>query len=174
MRALIDDILRYSQATHMANDVRPFASEELLANVTANLGAAIRDSGAEVTHDPLPVIVADARIEHVLLNLVSNAIKYRRPDVPPCIHVSAKPDGLSWRFSVRDNGIGIEHQYIDRIFHIFRRLHGKDVPGSGIGLALSQKIVEAHGGTIWVESEPGLGSTFYFTLPQQLMVGASG
>ncbi|HEY6392908.1 MAG TPA: ATP-binding protein, partial [Bryobacteraceae bacterium] len=165
MRLFIDDILKYSQAIHNSRDVRPLNGEAMLADVLANLYAAIEKSCAQITHDPLPVFVADGRVEQVFQNLIGNAIKYRRPDVPPQVHVSAQPVSGGWQFSVKDNGLGIDAPYKEQIFHIFRRLQGREIPGSGIGLALSQKIVEAHGGKIWVESEPGAGSTFHFTIP---------
>jgi light-regulated signal transduction histidine kinase (bacteriophytochrome) len=167
MRFFIDDILKYSQAIHGSRDVRSLNGESLLADVLANLYAAIEKSGAQVTHDPMPDFAADGRVEQVLQNLLSNAIKYRRPNVPLQIHVSAQPVSGGWQFSVKDNGMGIDAPYREQIFHIFRRLQGRDIPGTGIGLALSQKIVEAHGGKIWVESELGVGSTFHFTVPQR-------
>ena len=167
MRSFIDDLLRYSQATNSGADVRMFDMEALVAQVLLSLDTVLQANGASVTHDPLPTLVADARLEHVLQNLIGNSIKYRRPDVPPQIHISAGKQNSGWVFSVRDNGIGIQPEYRERIFHLFRRLHGRDVPGHGIGLALCQKIVEANGGTMWVESEPGQGATFYFTLPQE-------
>ena len=105
----------------------------------------------------LPVLIADARIEYVLQNLISNAIKYRRKNSTPEIHVSATLEGDTWVFAVRDNGIGIDPQYKQVIFQVFHRLHGKDVPGTGVGLALAQKIVETNAGKMWVESEPGVG-----------------
>ncbi len=102
----------------------------------------------------------------LLQNLIGNAIKYRGQQ-PPRIHISAEPSGANWRFCVRDNGIGIAPEYRERIFGIFKRLHGKEIPGTGIGLAICQRIVQWHGGEIWVESEPGYGSIFFFTLPQE-------
>jgi two-component system sensor histidine kinase/response regulator len=174
MRSFMDDLLRYSQAAHRGIDVRSFELETILARVIADLGAAIQDTGARITHDPLPAVLADARIEHVFQNLIGNAIKYRRPDIAPHVHVSARQEGEDWVFSVQDNGLGIDPAYRESIFHIFRRLHGKDVPGNGIGLALSLKIVEAHGGTMWVDSEPGAGSTFHFRLPLQSLVASGG
>jgi Bacteriophytochrome (light-regulated signal transduction histidine kinase) len=116
MRSFIDDILRYSQSTHVGYDVRTIDVEALLRRVTDSLDASIRECGATITHDTLPTLVADSKIEVVLQNLISNAIKYRRPDVPPQIHVSAVEGGSGWLFSVRDNGIGIDPQYKDRIF----------------------------------------------------------
>jgi signal transduction histidine kinase len=164
MQSFIDGLLRYAQMAHPGKNLETFDSETLLAQIASNLEVAVRSSGARITHDPLPAVVADRGLEEVLQNLIGNAIKYRRDGVPPEVHVSAQSDGDFWLFSVRDNGIGIEEQYHDDIFQIFRRLHGQEVAGNGIGLALSKKIVEAHGGTIWVKSEPGVGSTFYFTL----------
>jgi signal transduction histidine kinase len=167
MRSFIDDLLRYSHATHGHGDLRTLDLEAVLTQVLFSLDAVIGSKGARITHDPLPTIVADVRIEHVLQNLIANSIKYARPDTPPEIHISAGWERGIWIFSVRDNGIGIAPEYKSGIFHLFRRLHGRDVPGHGIGLALCQKIVEANGGTIWVESDPGVGSTFYFTVPQE-------
>ena len=165
MRAFIDDLLRYSQSTHAGSDVRTLDLEMVLAEALSSLNAAIEQSGAKITHDPLPVLVTDSRIEHVLQNLIGNAIKYSRTGLTPEIHVSAKPDGDQWVFSVRDNGIGIEPKYQGTIFQVFHRLHGTDVPGTGVGLSLAQKIVETNAGKMWVESQPGAGSTFYFTIP---------
>ncbi len=167
MRSFIEDLLRYSQATNSGVDVRMFDMEALVSQVVLNLDTVIRASGARVVYDSLPTILADARIEHVLQNLIGNSIKYRRPDAAPEIHISAAQQHGVWVFAVRDNGIGIQDEYKERIFQLFRRLHGRDVPGHGIGLTLCQKIVEANGGNMWVESEPGQGSTFYFTLPQE-------
>lgn len=166
MRAFIDGLLRYSQSTHAGSDVRSLDLESVLSDAISSLGAAIQESGAKITYDPLPTLVADSRIEHVLQNLISNAIKYRRDGVTPEVHVSAKLEGGQWIFSVRDNGQGIEPQYRHSIFQVFHRLHGKEIPGTGVGLALAQRIIETNGGKIWVESEPGVGSSFYFTLPQ--------
>ncbi|HIH04212.1 MAG TPA: histidine kinase, partial [Methanoregulaceae archaeon] len=111
-------------------------------------------------------VMADAaQLAQVVTNLVGNALKYRRPDVPPVVRISAKREGRFWRFAVADNGIGIEPEYFDRIFVIFQRLHTRDeYAGTGIGLAVARRIVERHGGRVWVESTPGEGSTFYFTL----------
>lgn len=137
--------------------------------VLADLGLAIEESSSVVTHDPLPVVVADVvQLRQLLQNLVGNAIKFRKPGQPAQVHVSAVREGGSWHFSVRDNGIGIDPQYFDRVFIIFQRLHGREeYPGTGIGLAVCKKIVERHGGRMWVESAPGHGSTFHFTLPDR-------
>jgi signal transduction histidine kinase len=166
-RSFMDGLLQYSQASVGENRVGPIQSERLLANVVKTLDSAIKESGTSITHDPMPEIIASDQLEYVFQNLISNAIKYRRPGVPPAIHVGANSEGASWLFSVRDNGIGIEPQYASQVFEIFRRLHGHEIPGSGIGLALARRIVEAHGGRIWVESQEGCGSTFYVKLPAE-------
>jgi hypothetical protein len=128
----------------------------------------LEESGAVITHDPLPVVRGDAtQLGQLLQNLISNAIKFRGQR-PPEIHVGVERRGDEWVFAVRDNGIGIEEQYFERIFLVFQRLHTQaEYPGTGIGLAVCKRIVERHGGRIWVESEPGQGATFYFTLPDQ-------
>jgi chemotaxis family two-component system sensor kinase Cph1 len=127
----------------------------------------VDEAGAEVTWDPLPEVVADAgQLGQVLQNLISNAIKFGRRDVPPRVHISAERDGDDWLFSVRDNGIGIDPKRSEGLFQLFQRLHTRDeYAGQGIGLALAKKIVERHGGRIWVASRPGEGATFYFTIP---------
>ena len=167
MRAFIDGLLEYSQAANAQTDFTTFECEPMVVRVIANLHAAIEQSGARITYDDLPAVVGDIRLEYVFQNLIGNAIKYGRKGVPPEIHLSARQAGGDWLFSVQDNGVGIEPQYLDTVFEVFRRLHGQEVPGNGIGLALSRKIVEAHGGKIWIESQPGVGSTFYFTIPNR-------
>jgi len=119
-----------------------------------------------VTKDPLPTVRGDeAQLAQLFQNLIGNAIKFRKPDTPPLVHVSAKKARKQWAFSVRDNGIGMEAKYFDRIFQIFQRLHTHaEYPGTGIGLAICKRIVERHGGRIWLESAPGEGTTFFFTL----------
>jgi chemotaxis family two-component system sensor kinase Cph1 len=118
-----------------------------------------------VTSDPLPTLVAEeVMLTQLFQNLISNSIKYRSGETPR-IHVSAERNPEGWLFAVRDNGIGIDPQFSDRVFGMFKRLHGKEIPGTGIGLALCKKIVERNGGRIWVESEAGSGSTFKFTIP---------
>jgi light-regulated signal transduction histidine kinase (bacteriophytochrome) len=120
-----------------------------------------------VTHGPLPTVMADeAQLGQVFQNLIANAIKFRREDVPPRVHVSAEREGEEWVFSVADNGIGIDPEQADRLFQIFQRLHTREeYEGLGIGLALCRRVVERHGGHIWVESEPGEGTNFFFTIP---------
>jgi chemotaxis family two-component system sensor kinase Cph1 len=131
-----------------------------------NLQLAVEESNASVTHGPLPTVLADAsQLTQLFQNLVGNAIKFRS-EHPPEAHVQAEQREGEWLFSVRDNGIGIEQQYAERIFLIFQRLHTRDeYPGTGIGLAICQRIVERHGGRIWVESQLGSGATFHFTIP---------
>jgi two-component system sensor histidine kinase/response regulator len=165
MRLFIEGLLHFAQATAGGNTAGLVECESLLERVIENLDSSIRDSGARITHDPLPAVTATDQLEYVFQNLISNAIKYRKQDVAPEIHIAARADGNAWVFSIRDNGIGIEPQYRERIFGMFHRLHGNEIPGNGIGLALVRKIMAAHGGRIWVESVQGAGSTFYLWLP---------
>ena len=168
MQRLITDLLTYSRVRTRGRELRPTSGETVLEDVLMNLQQAVRESGAEVTHDELPEVMADpTQLGSLLQNLIGNAIKYRG-ETAPRVHVSAEPEGEMWRFSVRDNGIGIDPQYAERIFVIFQRLHERDqYPGTGIGLAVCKNIVERHGGRIWVESHPDAGSTFYFTLQRK-------
>jgi light-regulated signal transduction histidine kinase (bacteriophytochrome) len=165
MQNLIQDLLAYSRVGTRGRRMAPTDCEKVLQGALANLRLAIKETGAVVTHDPLPTVTGDeAQLVQLLQNLIGNALKFRG-DRKPQIHVSACPYERHTLFSVRDNGIGIEPQYLERIFVIFQRLHGREkYPGTGIGLALCKRIVERHGGRIWVESKPGEGSTFYFTL----------
>jgi light-regulated signal transduction histidine kinase (bacteriophytochrome) len=213
MKTLIQDLLSYSRVSTRGQPFEPVDCNIILENAIANLQIAINETGAIVTCDPLPQVIADAtQLTQLFQNLLSNAIKFRTDGVPPQIQIGAvrekgdKEDKSNskfkiqnsklitshqspvtshqspvtshqspvtshqseWRFWVRDNGIGIEPQYADRIFAIFQRLHGRGkYPGTGIGLAICKKIVERHGGRIWVESELGKGATFYFTLPDK-------
>jgi light-regulated signal transduction histidine kinase (bacteriophytochrome) len=167
MRELIKGLLDYSRVGTDSVSFQTTDCQAVLERVLANLQTSIEESGATVTHDALPSVTADAtQLARVFQNLISNALKFRGTHSLE-IHIGAqKQDSSGWLFSVRDNGIGIEPQYIERIFLIFQRLHNRDeYPGTGIGLAVCKRIVERHGGRIWVESEPGQGSTFYFTLP---------
>ena len=134
--------------------------------VLSNLEIFIKENKATVSHDPLPKVMADyTQLVQVFQNLIANAIKFHSEEAPK-IYISAKKNASEWVFSVQDNGIGIDPQYSEKIFEVFKRLHGKEkYQGTGIGLAICKKIVERHGGRIWVESELGKGSTFYFTLP---------
>ena len=166
MQALIKDLLAYSRVGTRGGPFTAVDCNAALAKVLDNLKAAISDAQATVTQDSLPTVAGDeTQIQQLLQNLIGNGIKYH-DSRPPQIHVGCARDGDMWRFSVKDNGIGIEPEHAERIFVIFQRLHTqKEFPGTGIGLALCKKIVERHRGRIWVESEPGKGSTFYFTLP---------
>ena len=166
MRLLIRDLLEYSRVGARGQFLAMTDCNAVLDLTLNNLEAVIEESRARITRGPLPVIMADdVQLGQLFQNLISNAIKYR-DSKPPEIHVGCKQEESHWLFWVRDNGIGIDPQYAERIFIIFQRLHGKgEYPGSGIGLAICKKIVERHGGKIWVESELGEGSTFYFTLP---------
>jgi PAS domain S-box-containing protein len=139
----------------------------VLAKALFNLQAAIAQSSAAVTADPLPTVAAEeVSLMQLFQNLISNSIKYRG-QATPRIHVSAERDGEGWRFAVRDNGIGIDPQDAERVFGMFKRLHGSEIPGTGIGLAICKKVVERQGGKIWLESEPGRGATFKFTIPSR-------
>ncbi len=165
LQSMINGLLAYSRVGTRSNPFEPTDFKVILEQALANLKVAIEESGAVITHDPLPTVTVDAsQLVMVLQNLISNAIKFRGKE-PPGIHISAERKDNEWLFSVRDNGMGIDPEYIDRIFVIFRRLHGREYPGTGIGLAICKRIVERHGGRIWVESEPEKGSTFYFTIP---------
>ena len=166
MQRLIQDLLAYSRVGTKGKDLLDTSSEDALQQALINLRGAIKDSGALVTHDPLPAVLADEmQLIQLFQNLVGNAIKYQSPGVPR-VHVSATRNGVrKWVFSVRDNGLGIDPQYFEKIFGMFQRLHKREeFAGTGIGLAICKKIVERHGGNISVESRPGLGSTFRFAL----------
>ena len=166
MQRLIEDLLQLSRVETKARPLVPTNTGEVVADVLQLMEASIREAGATVEVGDLPTVMADAaQLAQVFTNLVGNALKYRRPDVPPEVRISAERAGRFWRFAVADNGIGIEAEYFDRIFVIFQRLHTREeYEGTGIGLAVVRKIVERHGGRIWVESTPGEGSTFFFTL----------
>lgn len=167
LATLVSDLLAYTRAGVAEIEVKAVNTPEVLKHTLADLGEAMRESGATVSSDPLPeVYMSEAHLQQVLQNLISNALKYRT-DAPPEIHVSAESRGAAWCFSVRDNGIGIDPRYKERIFGVFKRLHhDQRYGGTGIGLAICQRVVERYGGRIWVESEPGKGATFYFTIPQ--------
>ena len=172
MHTLITDLLALSRVGTQAKPPAPADLDAALDQALAGLSASLRESSATITSDPLPVLPADAgQITQLFQNLIGNAIKFcgeRRPE----IHVGAEPRDGHWLFSVRDNGIGIEPEYYQRIFLIFQRLHTRrQYPGTGMGLAITKKIVERHGGAIWVESQPCRGSTVYFTLASQPVTG---
>ena len=168
MKQLIEDILAYSRVGTRGRDFRAVQSEAALKKALVNLRASIEAAGATVTSDPLPAVEADeAQLAQLFQNLIGNALKFRGAEAPH-VHVSAAQQPDSWEFAVRDNGIGIDPQYFERIFMVFQRLHGKsEYAGTGIGLAICKKVVDRHGGRIRVESQPGHGSTFFFTLPRK-------
>jgi PAS domain S-box-containing protein len=169
MQKLISDLLQYSRVSTRGKEPEPTSSQDALDLARANLQASIEESRAEIVDETLPTVLADgSQLAQLFQNLVGNAIKYRRPGERPRVQVGAEPVNGEWRFEVRDNGIGIEPEYHDRIFGIFERLHGREeYEGTGVGLAICKKIVERHGGRIWVESEPGEGTSFRFTIPAE-------
>lgn len=166
MQGLINDLLTYSRVGTRGKEFAPTDCNEVLARALLNLIAAIQESGARITHDHLPIVLGDEfQLGQLFQNLIDNAIKYHGA-TPAEIHVGCERDGEMWRFAVKDNGIGIDPEYAERIFVIFQRLHTRqEYPGTGVGLAICKKIVERHRGKIWVESEPRKGSIFYFSLP---------
>jgi PAS domain S-box-containing protein len=168
MQRLIQDLLAYSRVGTQGSDLRDISSEDALQQALINLRGAIEESGALVTHDPLPAVLADeTQLTQLFQNLIGNAIKYQGPGVPKVSIAAAMNGGKKWTFSVKDNGLGIDPQYFERIFGMFQRLHKREAfAGTGIGLAICKKIVEQHGGSISVESQLGQGSTFRFALPR--------
>ncbi|TAN42317.1 MAG: GHKL domain-containing protein [Nitrospirae bacterium] len=165
LQEMINGLLDYSRIETRGKPFEKTDCESVLQQTFDNMQVAVRESGAVVTHDPLPVVVADkTQLIQVFQNLIANAIKFRSGEIPR-IHISARQEKDGFVFSVRDNGIGIEPQFNDRIFTLFRRLHGREYSGMGIGLTICRRIVERHGGKIWVESELGKGAVFYFTIP---------
>lgn len=167
MERLVNDLLEYSRVTGQG---KPFAStnlEQVLGHVLANLKARIEETKAQITHEPLPTLMAnETQLGQVWQNLIGNALKFHKPDRTPCIHIGVERREHDWLFFIRDNGIGIDPQYYEKIFTIFKRLHTRrHYEGNGIGLAVVKRIVERHKGQVWVDSTPDLGSTFSFTLP---------
>ena len=165
MQGLLNGLLDYSRVTMRRNPLAQVNLEDVWLEVVADLGPAITETQAVVTHDPLPAVYIDQmQFKRLLQNLVSNALKFRGPESPR-VHVSVRALGEEWEFAVRDNGIGIAPEFVAKIFDIFQRLHTRQqYPGTGLGLAICKRIVERHGGRIWVESTPGQGSTFRFTI----------
>ncbi len=167
MQRMIRDLLEYSRVKTKGEEPVPCDSGVALRDALANLTVAIRDAGAEVTAPDMPVVIADmGQLERLFQNLIGNAVKYHAPERPPRVVISTERLGSDWVFAIRDNGIGIDRASFDRVFELFQRLHTRDAyDGTGVGLALCRRIVEHHGGRIWLESEPDQGSTFFFTLP---------
>jgi light-regulated signal transduction histidine kinase (bacteriophytochrome) len=167
MQCLINDLLTFSRVGTRGKDLATTDCEVVLAKTLHTLQLAAQESGATITHDKLPTVMGDeTQLGQLLQNLIGNGLKYRNSK-RPVIHIGARQDGACWLFSVTDNGIGIDPQYTEKIFVIFQRLHTREeYEGTGIGLAVCKKIVERHGGKIWVDSAMGHGSTFYFTLPR--------
>ena len=172
MNRLIEDLLEYSRAARSRQPLQQVDMESVLVQAKANLEASIREYGARIESGPLPTVIGDqTQLVQLFQNLIGNAIKFRREEAPR-VRLMALPDGVGWRFSVEDNGIGIEREYFDQIFQTFQRLHGHRYPGTGIGLAVCKKIVERHGGQIWLDSVVGQGTTFYVTIPGDKKVSA--
>jgi PAS domain S-box-containing protein len=166
MQTLIDDLLSYSRVGRLEDPKQTVQVGEVLELALKNLAVIIQETGAQITHDALPTVQGiPSQLALLFQNLISNAVKFRKKDRPVRIHIGAQRHGDEWRISVADNGIGIAEQYFERIFVIFQRLHTRrDYPGTGLGLALCKRIVEHHGGKIWLESKPDEGTTFFFTL----------
>lgn len=168
MQQLTNDLLVYSRVQRRGKPPEPVNLEEVLADVVQNLKESLSTEGAGVTHDPLPTVQADrTQMVQIFQNLVGNGLKFHGPQ-PPQVHVWAEPQNGHWVISVRDNGIGIDPKYADRVFSLFQRLHSRDeYPGTGIGLAICKRIAERHRGRIWFDSHPDRGTTFHFTIPQE-------
>jgi light-regulated signal transduction histidine kinase (bacteriophytochrome) len=163
---LIEGLLAYSRVGRLGAEMEPVSLGDAQIAARQQLESAITETGAIVEHEALPMVRGNrGQLVQLLQNLIGNALKYRGVTAPR-VRISAHRDGAMWTIAIRDNGIGIEAQYFDRVFSIFQRLHTRDeYPGTGIGLAICKRIVEQAGGAIWIESELGVGSTFYFTLP---------
>ncbi len=176
MQRLIDDILIYSRVGTRGQAFQPVNLEDTLKEALLDLKGATEETGASITHGPLPTVQADpTQMKQVLQNLVGNAVKFHRDEETPAVHISATREGREWVVSVRDNGIGMDPELFDRLFILFQRLHPPDrYPGTGVGLAVTKKIVQRHGGRIWVESKPGRGSIFRFSLPADRKGGEDG
>jgi len=172
LQKLINDLLTFSCVGTLGKPFKSTDINKIIRDVKDNLIKLIEDSNALITNDPLPVVVADeAQLTQLFQNLISNAIKFHRKEIPPKVHISGDVKKNKWIFSIRDNGIGIEQENFNRIFVIFQRLHKRnEYGGTGIGLAICKKIVQRHGGKIWVDSEPLKGSTFHFSIPKRGIV----
>jgi light-regulated signal transduction histidine kinase (bacteriophytochrome) len=168
MTELVAGILEYAQSDHVDEPAPVADAEAVFAKVLLNLSRLLEESGAAISHDPLPAVaVKSFHLEQLLQNLVGNALRYRKPDEPLRVHISVLPEAGQCHLAVNDNGIGIDPEYHKKVFGLFKRLHKNrgEYPGAGMGLPICQRIVERYGGRIWVESETGRGSAFHFTLP---------
>ena len=174
MQRLITDLLAYSRVGTQGGELAPTDTAPAVKEALSNLEVAVADSKARVTYPDLPQVTADSsQLVQLFQNLIGNALKFKG-EQRPRVEVNAQRDGSYWLFSVRDNGVGFDQRYADRVFGVFKRLHrNSEIPGTGIGLAICQRIIDRHGGRIWAESEPGKGATFYFTLPAVSEQGAS-
>lgn len=174
MFRLIGDLLSYSRVGTSDSQLENINVNDVMLWAKMNLHTAITESQGQVISDPLPTVVFDqSQLLQLFQNIIGNALKYRGQD-PPAVHVSATRRSNEWIFAIRDNGQGFDPKYSEKIFGVFKRLHGRDVPGTGIGLALCKRIVEKHGGRIWAESQPSKGSTFYFSVPIRQTLAAAG
>ncbi len=167
MSALVTELLAYARLTTEGGGPCSVAIDDDLETALTDLSQLVTESGAVITHDPMPAVQANRnQIVRLFQNLIGNALKYREPGETPRIHIAAERQGAEWVISMRDNGIGFDPKEVSAIFAPFKRLHtSNEYPGTGVGLAICRRIVNAHGGRIWAESEPGVGSTFFFTLP---------
>ena len=171
MQTLITDLLEYTRIENDVTDVE-IDCNTLLAEILRDMESVLTGSNATVQYEHLPVITGRySWMRSLFQNLIGNAVKFRKPDVPPIVQISAADNGKNWLFEVKDNGIGIDKMYYGKIFMLFQRLHGrKEYQGTGIGLAQCKKIVDLRGGRIWVDSELGMGSSFYFILPKAFVL----
>jgi light-regulated signal transduction histidine kinase (bacteriophytochrome) len=169
MKTLINDLLVYSRVNTKESPLEDVDCNKVIQQNLKDLAAAIEETGAVINAENLPTVSANQlQLNQLFQNLISNAIKFRKPDTNPVVNISAKHAGDEWLFTVSDNGIGIDKEFSDKIFIIFQRLHNSsEYPGTGIGLAICKRIVEKLGGHLWVESEEGKGSTFSFTIPDK-------
>jgi PAS domain S-box-containing protein len=175
MSAMVHDLLAYARLTTENERPSSIALDEDLEAAITHLDQAVQDSGATITHDPMPTLPVDrGQMVRLFQNLIGNAVKYRKPDQPSKVHVSAEQKGTEWVISIHDNGIGFDSKYAATIFLPFKRLHSTEqYPGTGVGLAICRRIVQAQGGRIWAESSPGEGTTFSFTLPVESLAAPS-
>lgn len=167
MQKMINDLLIYSRVTTRGKEFEFIDMDEILDKVLKNLEVSINENNTQISYEKLPKIKADpSQISQIFQNLIGNSIRFKRQE-NPVININSHENEDEWIFTVQDNGIGIDPEYSEKIFEVFKRLHGKDkYPGTGIGLAIAKKIVERHGGSIWVESELNKGSKFIFTIPK--------